>query len=566
MTTLPIRSRFFPPALLGLLWVIPAAALAQAPPDAGSLLRQVQPAAPLQPKPAGSGLKIEQPRAGQMPVTTPFEVLSLRITGNTVVDTATLQALVAEAQGQRLTLTQLDQIVGRITAYYRRAGYLLARAYIPAQTIDNGLVQIEVIEARYGQVQIANRSRVSTDLLSDATAQLAQGAVVAQAELDRALLLLSDIPGVDITATLKPGAAVGSSDLLVAAEPGAEVAASVLLDNQGNRYTGRWRASGQLSWFNPLRRGDILSASLLSSGSGARYGRLGYDTLVTGSGIRIGAVASALDYRLGNSAAALGSHGTAQVGSLWVRQPLLRSADANVYLQAQADRTVLHDRVDVSSLRNDRHLTTGSLVVSVDRADAWLAGGTTAASLGLNAGRVAFTDAQANQSDAATARTQRRYTKLSYTLSRQQALGQDDSLRASFSGQWSDGNLDPSEKFASGGPSAVRGYDTGTPTGDAGQLLKLEWRHALHALADWTGGRWQSALFVDHARITVNRRPWVSGNNHANLTGAGVGLAWVGSQGWQARLNVAAPVGSRPSLLAQAERSTRAWADLTWHY
>lgn len=566
MTTLPIRSMLYPPALLGLLCVIPAVVLAQAPPDAGSLLRQVQPAAPLPPKPASSGLKIEPPRVGQTPDTTPFEVQALRITGNTVVDTATLQALVADAPGQRLTLAQLDQIVGRITAYYRRAGYLLARAYIPAQTIDNGVVQIEVIEARYGQVQIANRSRVGTDVLSGTTARLAQGEVVAQAELDRALLLLSDIPGVEITATLKPGAAVGSSDLLVAAEPGAEVAASVQLDNQGNRYTGRWRASGQFSWFNPLRRGDVLSASLLSWGSGARYGRLGYDTLVTGSGTRIGAAASALDYRLGNSAAALGSHGTAHVGSLWVRQPLLRSADANVHLQAQADRTVLHDRVDVSSLRNDRRLTTGSLVVSVDRADAWLAGGTTAASLGLSAGRVAFTDAQASQSDAATARTQRRYTRLNYALSRQQALGQDDSLLASFSGQWANGNLDPSEKFASGGPSAVRGHDTGTPTGDGGRLLKLEWRHTLHTLADWTGGRWQSALFADHARITVNRRPWVAGDNHANLTGAGVGLAWVGAQGWQVRLSVAAPVGSRPSLLAQAERSTRAWADLTWHY
>ena len=51
--------------------------------------------------------------------------------------------------------------------------------------------------------------------------------------MDHALLLLSDVPGVVVLATLKPGDAVGSSDLLVNTTPGPTRSGNLVLD-------GRW--------------------------------------------------------------------------------------------------------------------------------------------------------------------------------------------------------------------------------------------------------------------------------------------------------------------------------------
>jgi hemolysin activation/secretion protein len=48
---------------------------------------------------------------------------------------------------------------------------------------------------------------------------LGTGQAISQGALDHALLLLSDLPGVAVNATLKPGEAVGTSDLVVDTTP-----------------------------------------------------------------------------------------------------------------------------------------------------------------------------------------------------------------------------------------------------------------------------------------------------------------------------------------------------------
>ena len=113
------------------------------------MLEQVQPATLPPPAPPGTGLVIDSGPGVTLPNTEPFLVQSIRIAGNTLFDTPTLHALVAEAEGQSLTLLQLQERVARLTRYYRDRGYPLSRAIIPQQTIDSGSVLIEIIEARY---------------------------------------------------------------------------------------------------------------------------------------------------------------------------------------------------------------------------------------------------------------------------------------------------------------------------------------------------------------------------------------------------------------------------------
>ncbi len=177
---------------------------------------------------------------------------SIQIVGNTLFETATLHALVADAEGKSLTLSQLDELAVRITNYYHGHGYPLARAVIPAQIIQAGVVRLVIIEARYGRISPDNQSRVNDSLLQATLAPLESGQAIGQTELDHALLLLSDIPGVVVNATLKPGVAVGTSDLLVNITPGAAVSGGIVLDNYGNRFTGRARVGGTVNFINPL--------------------------------------------------------------------------------------------------------------------------------------------------------------------------------------------------------------------------------------------------------------------------------------------------------------------------
>jgi len=530
------------------------AAAPATPPGAGTFLQEVTPLAPPAPPPDQPGLQIEQPVGSTLPASVPFPVKSIRISGNTSFDTPTLHALIAGAEGRDLTLPELNGWVTRITDFYHAHGYPLARALIPAQTIRDGVVSIEVIEARYGKILLDNHSRVSDALLTATLSPLKSGQIIGQAELDSVLLLLADTPGTVASATLKPGETVGTADLLVQGTPGPTVAGNVTADNYGNRYTGSARVGGEVALNDPLHHGDVLDASVLSSGKDMNYGRVMYDFLLNGAGTHVGASYSALHYVLGDSLASLEGHGTADVDSVWAKQPLVRSVGVDLFAQLQFDRKVLRDDIDVSDIRTHRHLDDWTVSLAGDEHDAVLSGGITTWSLGLTSGRVGFDDAQAELADAATADTRGPFLQANATLARLQRMAAKDSLYLTVSWQWANANLDPSQQMIGGGVYTVRSYDMSALTGDSGIQAGAEWRRDLHA---WHG-QWQAIGFLDTEHLTINENVWTAGTNTATISGAGLGLNWTGPAQWSAKASVARRLGSAP-ILVGATSSVHAW-------
>jgi len=535
-------------------WSAPAPVV----PGAGTILQSVQPLAPPSVSPSETGLKLDQQRSGDWPPTAPFVVTQLQISGNTVFDTALLHDLVKDGEGKSLTLAEIGALAERITTYYHQHGYPLARAIVPAQKIEGGIVLIQVLEARYGKIGLNNSSKVDSRLLQSTLTPLQGGALIGQAALDHTLLLLSDIPGVAIQSSLKPGAAVGSSDLETAVIATAAVVGSVMLDNDGSRYTGRARATGRISLLNPLNHGDVLSFTAMSGGSDLHYGQAYYDTLLDGVGTRVGGSYSALSYTLGDTLSNLGGHGTATVASLWLSRPFIRSLATNLYGKFALDRAVLHDRIDASATQTDRHLLNATWSAYGDQHDGWLAGGVSTWRVALISGEVTFENGSAQTADAATANTDGRYVKYALSGVRLQTLSERDTLYVALSGQGANGNLDASQKMVAGGSDTVRAYDSSVLSGDEGLLTTIELRHSL----GWQlPGYWQAIAFVDSQHLKINHSPWANGQNTATLSGAGVGLNWSGANNWSARLSVATRIGNLPSLLATAA-ATRGWIEI----
>lgn len=534
--------------LLLVLSALPLAAPAQTVPNSGQILQQVEPHKKTEPAKQPE-LTVKHPQAKPANDTTPFQVNRLVIEGNSVFDTDTLHALVASGEGRRMTLAQLQALAQRITDYYHAHGYPLARARVPAQTLQGGVVHVRVVEARYDTVHVANHSRVDDALLRATLAPMQPGHVVTQSSLDRSLLLMDDLPGVNPHATLAPGSATGTTRVDVQADAAPFVSGDVHLDNAGSRYTGRLRVGANLDLNSPLRHGDLLSLSALTSGHDSHqsldYGRLAYQYTLNGAGTRLGAAYSALRYELGSSLSALDAHGTARVGSVWLAQPLVRSRRTRLDLRLQFDRKRLRDATGAAGLHQDRHSNDWTLGFHASRRDAWLGGGVTSASVGVTHGRLDFDNAAAAAADAATAGTQGSFSRWNASLARLQNLGSGGTrLYLGVSGQASSDNLDSSETFLLGGPASVRAYATGTAAGASGWLATL----ALHHDFDWDcAGRCQGRVFVDSGAVRIHADPWAPGNNHEHLGGAGLGFDWIGPRQWLARVQVAYPIGTRPS-------------------
>ncbi len=542
-------------ALSSLLAVAAQAAEPPQIPNAGTILQQNQPAKPPSAQPAGTGLTIEQSNGTAAPPSAPFPVKEIQIEGNTRFDTAVLHALVADAEGKSLSLPELGAVADRITVYYHEHGFPLARAVVPAQTVRNGVIRLVVIEAHYGKIKLDNHSRVDDALLSSTLSPLQAGQVIEQNALDHSLLLLSDVPGVVTSATLKPGEAVGTSDLEVGATTQQAVTGSISADDYGNRYTGRERVGGTINFIDPLHHGDVLSANVLSSGSGMNDGRIGYDVLLNGAGTHAGLSYSALHYTLGDTLSALDGHGTAEVASAWIKHPFIRTRDVNLYGQLEYDHKQLKDDIDATDVQTDRHLdeVTASLI-----GDWHDASGVNSWNVGLMQGRVDFDNAAAQLADAATAKTQGSFTKWTVNANRVQNINQSNSLYFALAGQWANTNLDASEKMVAGGAYTVRAYDMGVLSGDSGVLGNIEWRHEFGQV--WSG-QTQGIVFFDSEHLTVNQTTWAPGPNGATLNGAGVGFNWFGPAQSAIKATVAEPVGAVPELVG-TKKSARGWIEL----
>ena len=541
-------------------------AAAENVPNAGGLLQTV-PAQPLQrTAPGASSLPAIRPDPqAAMPDTTPFVVRQFRIEGNTVFDSATLEALLASMQDKRLTLSQIAEGIEAITTYYRGAGYPLARAIIPAQTIEDGVVRVQVIEANWGQVEVRNKSAVKDAVLLRVLSNLEPGSVIRLDAIERATLLLADMPGVLPRALLRAGQQFGSSDLVVEAQPGAAWSAGLSADNFGSRYTGVTRTNANVQWNNPLGRGDTLGLnSLNSEGGGLKYVRLAYELPVWAAGVQAGVDRSEMDYRLGDTAASLLASGKAQTSGVWLRNSLLRSQGANLNARLGFSHSVLQDHVDSKGEKNDRTLNVWALELSGERPDDWLGGGKNTLGLALYSGRVVFDDAEAAARDASTANAAGGFARATWAFSRSQALGAGVIAVLSMNGQWAQKNLDNGQKFSVGGANSVRAYRSGVLSGDSGAFGSLELRYALPLPQNLQQtGNWQVSAFVDSATLHTNKKPWSSGSNKASLSGAGLGLNWQGPGQWRARVTYARSLGNEPSQLAgSSAKQSSAWVEL----
>ncbi|WP_321958995.1 ShlB/FhaC/HecB family hemolysin secretion/activation protein [Burkholderia cenocepacia] len=477
------------------------------------------------------------------------------IEGNAIFATAQLKLPLADLIGRDLGFGELQQAADRITAYYRAQGYLLARAYLPHQDIDGGVVRIVVVEGQYGQIELNNRSRVIDRALRQPLAALRPGDAVRAADLERSLTLLDEMPGVTARGTLRPGAEPGTTDLVIDAERGPFATGSIDVDNFGDPSTGRYRATGSVNINAPLRVGDQFSLRGLTSNTRQRYFRTAYQVPVGPASTAIGVAYSDMTYRLGDSFEDLDYSGSASVRSVFVTQPLVRSRRASVNAQFTYENKQLRDDYGIFSRVNDKHVDLWSFGISGYGQDSWFGGGRSSVSVTLGTGRLRGNDVHdVNR----ISRTYDRFTKLNASALRLQVLGARLQLYTQFSAQLASRNLDGSEKFSLGGPYGVRAYALGAGSGDQGWQASAELRYQ-------AAPGIQVSTFVDTGRVQINKAPWRGvDSNSMRLSSTGVSASWFGS-GRQVSVTAALPIGNTESV-ASVTRSPSIWLQATQYF
>ena len=337
------------------------------------------------------------------------------------------------------------------------------------------------------------------------------------------------------------------------------------LDNHGSSYSGQQQAGLHQQHHHLLKPDDTLDLNLLLSDEHMQFARWAYAfPWQSNNGLRLGLASSYLTYRLGGSASSLNAYGSANQQSVWAEQPLINTPTWQTLWRVQYEQSSLRDLETTSASDNDRrtqvlHLSTGLTHTNFTGAgQQWL-------NLDAGLGYLGFNNDTAQSLDSTTANTQGAFQKLNLSAGWQQTF--DRSLwSVNWQSQWSNRNLDNSQKMSVGGAHSVRAYAPGALSADNGHLLSTEFKHPLspaeRLLNPW--GQWFAGGFVDVAWLTLYRHPYSSDNNQARLSGCGVFLSWQGPRDWQGKISFSKAFGSTPSQLSgSSDEHPAAWLELS---
>lgn len=510
-------------SLLPISLLLSLSVAAQTPPDAGVLRQQIeqQPPSvrPAPPKPRAV-LPEALPAAPGMTVT----VKAFRFAGNTLLTHEQLALATQPLLGQSLDFQGLQRATAAVTEAYRAAGWWV-RVYLPHQEIQDGTVTLQVVEGVFGKVQIQapQPQRLSAQIALDTiAAHQAAGQALSATALDRALLLLDDLPGVAVSSHLAPGAQHAQTDLVLQFNDDPLLSGDISTDNTGARSTGRDRKMANLVLSSPRQIGDSLSMNWTHT-QGSDYGRLAYSLPVGPLGWRLGMSTSHLDYEvIAPEFIAANLHGQSSTYGLELSYPLLRSQTQNLHLNLAYDEKD-YQNLDIQGVSSNYGVSNWVFGLSGNRFDDWGGGGANSASLTLSAGKVNLGNLDRSENPNLAGH----FTKLRYSLSRQQTLSPTLSLYGLLSAQVADRNLDSSEKFYLGGATGVRAYPASEAGGADGRMLNLELRWRATGNLVLTG-------FYDWGMVRQN-----DNNNLANpaspnrygIEGAGISVAWTGPRG-----------------------------------
>lgn len=490
---------------------------AETPPDAGATIRDVQPEIMLVPR-SDPTLTLPEESNKEVLDKTPFTIQHFSIQGAELFTESTLLALIADLTGEGRTLADINTATTRITAYYRNQGYPLARAYLPPQKLADGNVLIKVLEGKLGSLSLQNQSRLNDNKVDAIAGHIPIGKPLRINQANRAILLLRDTPGVgDVLARVAAGEKSGETNLTLDLTPAPSITGRLEADNYGSLYTGKNRVGGSINFNSLLGLGERISAQVLASNESLYYERLTGQLPIGSDGMNLGVNLSHVQYELGDIFKSLNATGRVNSAELFVTYPFVRDLTFNLTGQASIKYSDLKDEIKATNTTVDKSIKKTSWALMMNNRDNWLGGGLNEASAGITLGELSIDSSSARALDAVRARTEGTYGILNFETSRLQFVTKRISLSLSAKGQLATKNLDSSEKFALGGPYAVRAYPIGEGTGDKGWLVNAEVRYAL--LPSLYG-----SIYYDVGEVHINQKPFLATANTRRLAGPGLGV------------------------------------------
>jgi len=454
-----------------------------------------------------------------------FFVRRVIIEGNTLFEDSELEELVQLGEGMDVTLGILNLLAQEITSFYGQAGYILTEAFIPEQEVVDGVVRIQILEGKIGDIEVTGQQKFDGQDLVDRLKPVQEEQVLRESTLEKSLLELNDALGLYVKAVLKPGKILGTSDMNLEVTESRQFIISFDGDNYGSRFTGteRFGLTGTIG--NLLTLGDRFSVRAVRSNEEQFFIDTSYDIPLNSWGTRFGISYVFSDFNLGENLAALNAGGRAQIFSSYLSHSLHRTRESEFSIKVGGDYRKFENST-LFILQSEDELVDGYVSVRSRWKD--FLRGINTLNLKVQKG---FTEKDIT--DPLNSRFNGKGNVLLFNGDFQRTqFAYMGSTYFLFKGRGQfvlDRVLSP-DLFAIGGIGSVRGYPLAEAAGDNGFALTAEYVIPFPfkvKLTDKKGWQFLDQIlsfygFIDHGRVFVRNKQL--GEEDRELSGVGGGM------------------------------------------
>lgn len=494
-----------------------------------------------------------------------FVLRQIVISGSTAYHHTAFDKYYKDKLNKNISFAEIYHIAAEITQHYARDGYALSHAVVPPQTIENGIVNLTVIEGYVSEVHTEDdyhESSVTQGIIKGILSMRPLSAT----KLEHEMLMLNDLTGRNVRAVLqaveKPDPAPGevAIQLIFDEKPASAVAYA---NNYGTRYTGPLQLGAHTGLHGVFHPYDQVNLSLLSTANPKemRFGSIQYKMPLSSEGLMFALFFSANKSIPGYNLKPFELKNTSHSGNAQFSYPLVRSRVEYLFLSSMFAFKDIYSQLLGAELYEDRirSIRIGSIYSVFDRLE-----GNTLLDIGLVRGINGLGARDTGSINLSRASGRSDFTKLEATVTRSQILDEIQ-VHTGLSAQYASVPLLSSEQFGFGGQTFGRGYDPSEITGDSGIAASLEFRFMELSPAQKWGILMQPFVFYDIGRLW-NRTP--NGTKSVgSAASTGFGVRFTSGEHVSGMLTLAKPLTHDVAAFTfPHRRDPRAFFSLSYRY
>ncbi|MCS6292054.1 MAG: ShlB/FhaC/HecB family hemolysin secretion/activation protein [Nitrospira sp.] len=214
----------------------------------------------------------QSPRAETMPDASPaidqgvrFAITTFLVEGNTILDQVKIDNLLDRHKGGEKQIADVEKARVELEKLYHDAGYLTVLVNLPEQTIENGVVRLQVLESRLMEITVTGNEHYEWSNIRGKLPSVQPGALLYEPTFVKELTALNGNPDLKVAPVLKPGTEPGTVNLELKTTDRLPVHGKLEADNRGPITTPANRLIAEIQHTNVFGGDEILTVNTVQT-------------------------------------------------------------------------------------------------------------------------------------------------------------------------------------------------------------------------------------------------------------------------------------------------------------